>query len=378
MFHKLAHNSLSAACLLQLLALILFASSCGHAQTSPPLDLTDPVTKAILDYGRGHSGLLAPGTSERSDEKADDYLARIGKILAQEDFAQLEKIAQQNRIEKGRLLGGPWELVGFYDVMAIPVYVGELKDSDYAHRIATLNKWIVAFPESAAARISLALVYVNWAGLARGGGFADSVSDYQWAQFRERTVQARAILLEASSLKEKDPFWYFVMQQVAHNQGWDKAHARDLLDQAVAFEPDFFHYYREYADYLLPQWYGEPGDIPAFAEEATSKIPEPDASILYFQIVSSVTCYCKDESRELMKTDYPKLKRGYFNLTRLYGVSSRNANRFAFMAGSFGDRTAAHDAIAQMTTTDLDIWYTQDTFNTYRNWANGIAPRSPQ
>jgi hypothetical protein len=44
------------------------------------------------------------------------------------------------------------------------------------------------------------------------------------------------------------------MQLVSHNEGWNKTQARELFDQAVAFEPSYYRYYSEYSRYLQPQW----------------------------------------------------------------------------------------------------------------------------
>jgi hypothetical protein len=65
----------------------------------------DEVMKSIHDYGRDHAGLPAPESSAKPTEDSDAYGAHIEALLKQGDFAQLEKIAQQNRVEKGRLLG---------------------------------------------------------------------------------------------------------------------------------------------------------------------------------------------------------------------------------------------------------------------------------
>jgi hypothetical protein len=43
------------------------------------------------------------------------------------------------------------------------------------------------------------------------------------------------------------------MQLVAHDEGWDQADVRELFDQGVAFEPEYYHHYREYARYVSPQ-----------------------------------------------------------------------------------------------------------------------------
>jgi hypothetical protein len=353
-----------------LLGMALFTSSCGHTEASPSPAVTDAVMRAIHNYGHDHQSLLFPGSSDKPEETDAAYSAHISIILVQEDFAQLEKIARQNRIEKGRLVGGVWTTLGFYNATGMPVFVGAPKDSDYTQHIARLKRWITAYPDSTAARLSLAYLYLNYASVARGSGFADTVSDSQWSVFYSRDAQAKAILLEASSLKEKDPFWYQAMQLVAHDEGWNKRDARELFNQAVAFEPGYYHYYREYARYLLPQWYGKPGDIQAFAEETAKRVPEPDGSMLYFQIISSLACYCRQAMEDLPHVSYPILRQGYANLTRFYGSSNLTANRFAFMASTFKDKPSAHDAFAVIVTMDSDIWYTKDIFDNSRDWAN--------
>ena len=330
----------------------------------------DVVMKTIHDYGLGHPGLLSPGSSAKPDEADNLYRVHISNLLVQEDFAQLEKIAQQNRVEKGRLIGGYWKNYEFFFATGYPFSDGAPKDSDYRLQIDMLKKWIAAYPESAAARISLADLYANYASFGRGPGFADSVTNIQWRLFRERTALAKQLLLEAARLKERDPQWYAVMQQIAHHEGWDKTQARELLGQAVAFEPGYYHFYRTYAEYLLPQWYGEPGDIQAFAEEISSRLQEPDSSMLYFQVVSSLACYCRQAMQDLPHVSWPKIQQGYTNLTRLYGTTNLIANRFAFMATTFEDKPSAHEAFAAIVTMDSDIWYSKDVFDNSRDWAN--------
>ncbi len=330
----------------------------------------DVVMQTIHDYGSGHAGLLSPGSSAKPDENDELYRAHINSLLVQQDFAELEKIARQNRTEKGRLLGGYWKNHEFFLATGYPRNVGGPKDSDYQDQIKTLNKWIAAYRESAAARISLANLYANYASFARGSGYANTVTDSQWQLFQQRTALAKQLLLEAARLKERDPNWYYAMQQVAYNEGWDKTEARDLLDQAISFEPGYYHFYRLHAQYLLPQWYGQPGDIPAFAEEISSRFPEPDSSILYFQIVSSLACYCEEAMADLRHVSYPKVRQGYTNLSRLYGTSNLTANRFAFMATTIHDKPSAHEAFAAVVTMDSDIWYTEAIFDSARNWAD--------
>ena len=143
-----------------------------------------------------------------------------------------------------------------------------------------------------------------------------------------------------------------------------------MLDQAIAFEPGYYHYYRNYADYLLPQWYGEKGDIQAFAEQTSAQLPSPDNSILYFEIMSSLACYCQESMEGLSHASYQELRDGYFNLSRLYGTANLTANRFALMAATFHDKFSAHEAFAEVASRDATVWTTQESFEFFRAWAN--------
>jgi len=329
----------------------------------------DAVMQAVRDYGRGHTTLLYPSPSEKPTEDSQSYYSRINSLLVQRDFAQLEKIALQNRTEKGRLVGGYWENYEFFNITRTPVREGsELKESDYKVRFDLVNQWIAAFPQSAAARLTLANLYMSDAFFARGSGLAETVSDHQWVLFNERVAKTRQTLIAAASLKERDRQWYCAMLELAQAEGWDKADTRELFEQAVAFEPEYYHFHKLYSLYLLPQWYGEPGEIQRFAEEASARLPEPNSSILYFQIMSTYACYCKPQLQGLIDASYPKILRGYTSLTEQFGNSNLIANRFAVMAWAFNDKNSVREAFTHISAREPDAFLTQDTFDYVRQW----------
>lgn len=330
----------------------------------------DVVIKTIHDYGSDHAGLLSPGDTSNFYEPCSLYNAHVNNLLVQGDFAELEKIAQQNRTEKGLLLAGVWKNHEFFAATSYPSSPNALTEADYQTQLALLNKWIAAYPKSAAARISLAEFYLHYGDFARGSGYADSVSRSQWRLYKQRSALAKQALLEAAAFPERDPYWYVAMQTVAHHEGWNKQQARDLLDRAVAFEPGYYHFYTYYAWYLLPQWYGQKGDIQAFAEKSSAQLPAPADSIMYFQIMSSLAWYCDDCTQDLSHASYPKLRDGYSNLSSLYGISNHTANQFAFMASTFHDKFSARKAFAELAFRDSSVWNTQESFESFRAWAN--------
>jgi hypothetical protein len=368
MIYTLPHHSLKIVAAIAIVSLALSASSCGHTQAASPAVPMETVMKAVRDYGRGHQSAISPGPAMVPTETDEQYAARINNFFVHENFAELEKTEQQNRMEKGRVRGGIWKSSSFFT--AIAHQHGDEKDSDYNFRLSIAKKWVSAYPASATSRIALAIIYSAYAHSARGSGLADSVSDANWKLFYSRIAQAKQVLLEAAALKDKDAHWFDVMMQVSNAEGWDSAQERELFDQAVAFEPSYYHFYRRYANYLLPQWYGQPGDVEAFGDEIAKHRAEPESSIFYFEIVGTLTCYCQKGMEALSQTSWPRTKQGYANMQRLYGTSNLKANRFAFLAFVAKDQSAAHEAFASITAPELDIWNSEDVFYGVRAWAD--------
>jgi hypothetical protein len=287
-----------------------------------------------------------------------------------EKFSDLEEIAKTNRDDPTFLPGGVWKGYQFYSAMESPASYHPITDADYELYIDKAKRWQAAFPESAAARISLARLYLRFANFGRGTAYADSVSDQQWQAFNERNATAQQILLDAAELNEHDPAWFDAMLYLALNAGWSNQDTRELFDRAVAIQPTNYHLYRSYAHYLLPQWYGRTGDIQKLAEEAAAKYPEPLGSSLYFQVMGEVACYCKTLSEQLAPADWKKLKLGYANLTETYGPSNYNANLYAAMSAVFYDKEAGREAFRNISFRDTGVWTDDKSFNSIRDWSN--------
>jgi hypothetical protein len=330
----------------------------------------DMLKQSARDYGRGLHGHFDTIPAAVPQENEYDYANKIRNLFLFEKFSELDNIARTNREEPGFVTGGGWKNFDFYSAIDHPVSFHQLTDADYQNRIEKVTRWKASFPESAAARISLASLYLEYGWFARGTGYDNTVSAHNRKLFKERTAIAEQILIDAAQLKERDPYWYFAMLCIAQNQGWSKTDTRELFERAVAFEPGYYHFYTAYTSYLLPQWYGEVGDIQALAQEAAAKYPEPRGSVLYFQTMSTLGCHCRTIEEQLTKADWSKLKRGYTNLTRIYGTSNYNANRLAAMATVFCDKETAHAAFKAVSYRDTYVWTDELSFTGSRDWAN--------
>lgn len=300
----------------------------------------------------------------------NEYKRQIVVLLALGEYDQLEQVARDERTSKGRVVGGAWRLFDFYDALTNPPTHPHEIEADWSAHIETIKRWNSLHPESATARITLAGSYVNFAWFARGHGYSDGVSRKDWELFAERFELAKATLVEAARLKDKCPYWFELVQMTALAEGWDKPLVKEVFEKATAFEPTYYHFYREYANYLQPKWYGEVGETQDFAEQISDHVGGGDGDIIYFEIASLIACQCQSTKTSLEGMSWPRIQQGYTVLRQHYGVSNIKLNRFALMAYSSDDKPAANQAFGAIGEDwDHTVWRNQQSFEDAKAWA---------
>jgi hypothetical protein len=306
-----------------------------------------------------------PSSPSPKLEDEASYRREIAADFNEWDFAKLENEIREARASRERLVGGVWKVFLFYEVVSNPATQG-----GWPTHFEVLKQWKAAQPNSAAAQIALAESYANYAWSIRGSGTADTVSGSRWMGFSDYLAEAAKALAEAAKLQEKCPYWYEALQQVALGQGWSKAQARELFEQAVAFEPTYYHYDREYAYYLLPKWYGSEGESKAFGAEIADRVGGQQGDYLYFEVASVNVCSCESDKPSMENLSWPRIQSGYRALKQLYGVSDLKANRYALMAYAEDDKTAAREAFAIVGDDRSDgVWRNQAHFEDVKTWA---------
>ena len=364
-------------CSILLAGICVAVTGCGRKQEVS----LDPASllKVAQDYGKAKQSVAVVSAAPKRGEPSAaslpteaEYVQQIRSLFNDWNWDQLEKAAHDARTSKARVLGGGWKLYMFYDAVTAPPEPasGTTTDSDWTNHIEALKQWAATKPESATALIAQAFAYYSFGLEARGGGYADTVTPEGWKLLEERNEKAAALLVEASRRIEKCPFWYEVMQDVALQQGWTKEQELQLLNAAIQFEPDFYHFYREHANYLLPKWYGEEGETQAFAEEISARVGGQQGEFLYFEIGSMLACQCDPNRNTLEGLSWPRLKEGYTALGELYGVSNMKANRFAMMAYLEKDKAAAQPAFEKIGNNWEDrVWRKRQDFDDAKAWA---------
>lgn len=302
----------------------------------------------------------------------EEYKNQIMMDLVRKDYDALDDSAHKDRSPAARFGGGTWRVWGYYEGLDTPPLGDKATEDDWNLQIDALKAWVAARPESGAARIALAGAYDNFAQHARGSGYANTVSDEGWKLYSQRIAMAASTLEDAAKLKDKSPYWYSMMFDVALAQGWTKSQAKELVDAAIAFEPSYYHIYRQYANFLLPKWYGEDGDAQAFAEQISNQLGGQQGKFVYFEIASTIVCGCdSDDPSQIQTLSWPKIKDGYAVLGQLYGYSSLKTNRFAYMAAQERDKPAARAAFAAIGDNwGLGVWHSKLDFLEVKAWAD--------
>jgi hypothetical protein len=347
---------------------LLFTAFCAGAQT-PTADAAKPAaqscTTADLDFD-----------ASMDVHAFEGYQLAIAALLKQEQFTELDCIADSARSSKARFSGGIWKLRSFYGGVSEP-QPGHATEEDWQNHLQRIERWTMAKPHSITARIALAESYVNYAWNVRGDGFGGTVTDSGWKLFSQRMEKAQSILDEAAKMPEKCPHWYVAMQQVARGQSWGLDRATALFEKAASLEPGYYSFYGMQATLLLPKWEGQEGDAARFAEHAANRIGGKAGDIQYFRIASVIVCACEDP--EFSHFSWPRLQQGFAALEQQYGPSLYDVNSFALMAYTVGDPVVADAAFKRIGDSwSKDVWKTEEWFKQNRDWAAQLAPSEIQ
>jgi hypothetical protein len=320
------------------------------------------------------SGQYAPYTTreEFNLHFLDRYEEGIRTLFAQEKFETLDGMADTARSTKSRLPGGFWTLhIIYYALMRPAPGTFKASDAEWANQLATLQRWVEKRPDSITARVGLGGAQLQYAWKARGGGYADGVSDDAWRIFQERAEAAAKTLKDASSLPAKCPEWYLTLQATARALGQSKEVQTAIFEKAIAFEPDYHYFYRTQADLLMPKWEGEEGEMAAFAQQTAERIGGKKGDIIYYEIATDINCGCAND-KGLNGLSWDRIKRGYIDVEQQYGESIGNLNAMAYMAGLAGDPVYAEELFGRISEGwDPEVWHKKEYFQSVREWANG-------
>jgi len=314
------------------------------------------------------AGLQAPSAElsphvEQTDAHVHAFRLHIRDLFNESAYSELDTIAARVQSQRLRFRGGAWQLHVFYSVISYP---GSLTatDVEYQAQIAKLKQWAKDHPDSPTPRIALAHAYLRFAWKARGSGLANTVTPEGWALFGKRVQSARQVLEDAAKQSVNSPEWYRAMQTVALAQGWPRSQVDILANQALDHEPGYYYVAIAQANFLLPKWYGQPGETERYAEQVSDRTGGDDGNIEYFLIVAAINCCHKTQAPAL---SWSRVKQGFAALDKQYGTTSRERNVMAWLALRAGDNDTAQQLFARIGNDwSEEVWKTKARFDASR------------
>ena len=102
----------------------------------------------------------------------------------------------------------------------------------------------------------MGLVEVERAWGARGGGYADTVTEAGWKAFVEHLTKAESALESAWKLNPKNASTAYNRMQVELGQGRGLQHMKKWYQHAIDLAPNYYDAIALMALYLEPRWYG--------------------------------------------------------------------------------------------------------------------------
>jgi hypothetical protein len=112
--------------------------------------------------------------------------------------------------------------------------------------------------------------HVTDAWNARGGGYANTVTDQGGKLFDERLAKAAAILEPFYTQYPNELGTCHAMMNVELGQGQGRDRMELWFKRAITIDPNRFEAYQDKEWYLQPRWYGTVDDIKQFGQECVS------------------------------------------------------------------------------------------------------------
>ncbi len=299
---------------------------------------------------------------------SDGFRIQVANLIEAKNYDALDNLAAKLRSSKEQYPGGSWKLGDLYAGL-IPSR--KQPDTEWESRLSKLRDWIKTKPDSITARVALAYVLVDYAWKARGGGWADTVTEEGWQLFGERLRQAVEVLDEAKDLKEKCPVYWSTRMIAGRGLNYDKDQFDEIFNQAVKYTPDYKMFYLRKAQYLMPRWGGDEGELEMFLEKSADKMGGDEGDMLYAQGVWNIhACASSENVFTENGFSWPRVNRGFKIIERRFPDSIQTISEHAYLAAYAGDAAVAREYLKKTSgQAALAIFHYQSEYVRVANWA---------
>ncbi len=245
-----------------------------------------------------------------SNQEQEALEARAQSLLRAKKYDEIEKIAANLLQTRATLSDGNWKLAVF--ARALCIASGD--DDAWKANNQRLLWWHAQHPESKLATLMLARSWADGASSARGGEYADKVKPKQWSGMNRRLRAAAPLFAASLPDIKRSPLVFSGLQQWAIlGQVPPELYEAAWRDAESAF-PGYLPFYIDKAYYLMPRWYGAPGEWEAFAKRSADKIAANFGStkgdMFYARLVEDQSKNYEAEFFQTNAVSWERTKRG--------------------------------------------------------------------
>lgn len=298
-----------------------------------------------------------PGTSNADtgeyinamEQDAGEQTDLVVNHLTNQNYAELEALAAQYRKENSKTALGVLRLNLFYRILASPVTEpGKYTIHAVDDRVQQIEAWYKASP-TMTSKIALAGSLYELASVARGGGFADTVTDNNWRIMRAALERSQRLLDEVFEDEEvPDTFSHETSLRIGIYEHYPRKKMEHHLAEVLKREPLNANAIENVVIYLLPQWHGEDGDIAQFASDLAGQQKHVTGEFAYAVVVNEAYDFRVFTRFEESDFDWARVRQGHIDWLKHAPDSAQVWGRQAFFARIAGDRETARHAFEQL------------------------------
>ncbi len=316
-----------------------------------PKGASQAPTKPVSPIKLPTEGTLAIEIVRGPEYQDDNALrARVKELYKKKDFPALDALADSLLSAKKIYWTGDWYIEDYMTELESVGHGTESKANTEKY-MEVLNDWIKKYPKSQTARAALVEAWTTYAWKARGGGYANTVTDDGWKVFRERLKKAAIVVDAARGMHA--PTLYAAEETLALGESREKPAFNKVFDEAVKYNPDYMEIYFRKMYYLLPRWFGTKGECESFLNRTADKMGGDKGDIFYARLVyrfyrSGLEGEDGEDTFKNTKLSWKRTKKGFELLLKEYPNSVAVQSGYARIATAAGDEEAAKAMFAKI------------------------------
>ena len=230
---------------------------------------------------------------------------RAQSLLMAKKYDEIERLNAQMLASRAQIGASTWQLAAF----AAGLWE-QNSEVGWQNNHPRLQNWLKARPKSLLARVAVARSWTTGAWMARGDGYASSISPSMSRLLNARLKSGGAVFSTLWPSLEKSPLVWSGLQRYYLLKGPPGAKYWSGLKRADAAFPGYGDFWQNATTLLLPRWYGKAGDWERLAKSAADKLGGARGDALYAEIVAEKSQGYPGNYALYFQASWPRIKRG--------------------------------------------------------------------